>query len=110
MRVLVCGGRDYHHPARVWDTLDKYPVAHIVNGGATGVDDLATIYAKRYGIPFTVYPARWKEHGKAAGPIRNRMMLEQESPDLVIAFPGGNGTANMVTTAKEYGYRVEEVS
>ena len=53
------------------------------------------------------YPANWKKHGRAAGPIRNKQMLEEAKPDLVIAFPGGAGTANMVKQAREAGVKVE---
>jgi hypothetical protein len=45
------------------------------------------------------HPADWDKYGKLAGPIRNREMLEQNNPELVVAFPGGNGTADMVRQA-----------
>jgi hypothetical protein len=41
----------------------------------------------------------WKTHGKAGGPIRNQMMLDDYKPQVVIAFPGGSGTADMVRRA-----------
>jgi hypothetical protein len=37
--------------------------------------------------------------GRAAGPRRNQRMLEDFRPDLVVAFPGGRGTAYMVRRA-----------
>ena len=43
----------------------------------------------------------WKKYGKKAGPLRNQQMLEEGKPDLVVAFPGGNGTADMVRRAKK---------
>ena len=55
------------------------------------------------------FPAEWKKHGKAAGPIRNRKMLQDGKPDLVLAFPGGRGTANMVELATDAGIRVMHV-
>lgn len=36
--------------------------------------------------------------------------LEEGHPDIVIAFPGGRGTANMVAQARKAGVRVVEVS
>ena len=56
-----------------------------------------------------VYHADWTKYNKAAGPIRNKLMLEAGKPDLVIAFPGGNGTINMIKQAKEAGIRIEVV-
>lgn len=38
------------------------------------------------------YPADWKTEGRHAALIRNERMLREGKPDLVIAFPGGNGT------------------
>lgn len=48
----------------------------------------------------------WKDHGKAAGPIRNQLMLDDFKPDLVVAFPGGKGTADMVKKAQDAGVTV----
>lgn len=42
---------------------------------------------------------------KAAGHIRNKQMLDT-GIDVVIAFPGGRGTANMVKIAKEANVQV----
>ena len=42
------------------------------------------------------FDADWQKYGRAAGPIRNKQMLDEGSPDLVIAFAGGRGTENMV--------------
>lgn len=47
--------------------------------------------------------------GKAAGPIRNQHMIDTAKPDLVVSFPGGAGTADMVRRAKAAGVRVIEV-
>jgi hypothetical protein len=71
----------------------------IVHGGAPGADRMAGSLALKLGLctPI-VYPAQWKTHGKAAGPIRNRLMLDEEKPDLVIAFWDGEspGTKDMI--------------
>lgn len=123
MRVLVCGGREYDD----WDTLystlydifddGERPLTNpfvVISGGAKGADFLARVWAKFMSIEFPSvsyeeYPADWKTHGKAAGPIRNKQMLEEGKPDLVVAFPGGTGTANMVKQAKEKGVPCVEV-
>lgn len=52
-----------------------------------------------------VFP-RSATNGKAAGPIRNQRMLDEGKPDLVVAFPGGRGTADMVRRAKAAGVPV----
>lgn len=111
MKVLVCGGRDYADRDKVFGVLDGClaagEVSVVIHGGARGADSLAHEWAISRGIPPAVFPALWSEHGKAAGMIRNRQMLA-ERPSLVIAFPGGRGTANMVGIAKKAGVPVRE--
>lgn len=110
-RVLVCGGREFNDHALAFRTLDELRPApvRIIQGGAAGADELARNWAARNFITYEHFPADWATHGRAAGPIRNQQMLEQGKPDLVIAFPGGRGTADMVRRAKAAGVRVVEV-
>lgn len=62
------------------------------------------------GINRTVFKADWSKDGRKAGPVRNSVMLSVGKPDLVIAFPGGRGTADMVRKAKAKGVPVEELA
>jgi len=59
-------------------------------------------------IPVIPFPPEWKRYGPKAGPIRNKQMLDEGRPDLVVAFPGGNGTNDMVKKAKAAGIEVIE--
>ncbi|BAQ18361.1 hypothetical protein GL4_2928 [Methyloceanibacter caenitepidi] len=81
----------------------------MIHGNATGADALAGFWAIAVGVPILAFAADWNKHGRAAGPIRNKQMLDEGKPDLVIAFPGGRGTANMVRQARERGVEVVEV-
>jgi predicted Rossmann-fold nucleotide-binding protein len=56
-----------------------------------------------------IFPANWPKHGKGAGFIRNQQMLNEGKPDLMIAFPGGKGTADMIEKAIKAGIKVIEV-
>ena len=110
MKVIVCGGRDFDNRAFVWTKLDAVhldrPITELMQGGAKGADALASEWASyRPEITRYVCKADWEKHGTAAGPIRNKRMLEWH-PDLVVAFPGGSGTANMVKLATEAGVEV----
>lgn len=78
----------------------------IIEGDAKGADRAASDWAVCNYSKHEVYPADWQRHGKAAGPIRNRQMLNEGKPDLVVAFPGGAGTAHMVSIAKVAGVEV----
>lgn len=112
--VLVCGGRLYSDRPRVMAELDalhaKEPFTKLVHGAANGADEHAGWWALCRGVPVATYPAEWRKYGRAAGPIRNRKMLAVESPQLVVAFPGGTGTADMVRQAKAAGIRVVEIA
>lgn len=101
MRVLVCGGRDFVDRKFLEEVLDdlntrRGPFEVVIHGGARGADTLAGLWAKRRGVPIELYPADWGRHGRSAGPVRNAEMLTRGRPDLIIAFPGGAGTADMV--------------
>lgn len=108
--VLVCGGRDfgdYQLLARVLDQLHaESRFTKLIHGAAFGADRMAGHWAALRGIPVEAYPADWYAHGKSAGPIRNAMMLRLGKPDLVIAMPGGAGTADMVRKAIAAGTHV----
>lgn len=111
MKVLVCGGRKYDNRERVFEVLDAlnlaYGVTAIIAGGATGADQLAYEWSLSRLKSAWIYPAKWDSYGKAAGPIRNAIMLREGKPDLVVAFPGGRGTKNMIQQAIDKGVKVE---
>lgn len=108
LRVLVCGGRDYADYERLHYVLSNLPVqiACIIEGGATGADHCAKLFALSRGIPVETYRADWSKNGRAAGPIRNHQMIVEGKPDMVLAFPGGKGTANMIAQAKQHNIYV----
>lgn len=116
MRVLVCGGRNW-----AWCRWDAEPVEKrrallqrkqtfwvldqidmiigvdvIIHGDARGADRASGAWADSRRVTVEPYPADWKLHGRAAGPIRNSQMLDEGWPDLGVAFPGGVGTSDMV--------------
>jgi hypothetical protein len=134
MRILVCGGRNYGNinPHRTDERLREYHyiqaclndliIEHstfyvpndnwlptdivIIEGGATGADQAAATFAHVNYCQHEQYPADWKKYGRGAGYIRNKQMLEEGKPDLVVAFPGGRGTDLMVELATRAGVKV----
>lgn len=109
MRVLVCGGRDFLDEKLFRKTMLGLDITEVIEGGAWGADFMAYNWAWEREIPLRSYPANWDRFGRAADLIRNKYMLEDSKPDLVVAFPGGRETANMVKLAKEAGVKVIEV-
>jgi len=116
MRVIVTGGRNYEDRATVWRVLDELhaerPIEVLVHGGATGADHLAHWWARAKGVPveiFRVLPDEWRSIGPSAGPIRNKRMIGSGA-DMVVAFPGGRGTANCADLAAKAGIEVRRIS
>jgi len=113
IRIVVCGGRDLHDADLVNGALDAEArscvIDCIIEGDAPGADALASEWAKRHGINNLKFPADWKSFGPRAGPIRNRKMMLDGKPDLVLAFPGGRGTQDCVRQAKAAGVPVRMV-
>ncbi len=113
MRVLVCGGRTYQHfydLNRYLNSLNKeFPIDIIIHGAAKGADTLAEQWAVSKGKISMSFPAAWDIHGKSAGYKRNAKMLQDGRPNLVVAFPGGKGTENMIKIAEDAGVPVLKV-
>mgnify|MGYP000554287223 CR=1 FL=1 len=117
MKILVCGGRDYDNKDKVFRVLNELCIRHskfykcddnwlpsdvtIITGGAKGADDLAAAFAMVHWTDYKEYPADWKKYGRGAGPIRNREMFNDSEPDIVLAFPGGKGTEDMINVARK---------
>lgn len=109
MRVLVCGSRDFDDRDHIYKFLDLFipAIEVVIEGEAPGADTLAREWAEEREIIVMPFPADWKHYGRAAGPIRNRQMLEEGKPDIVLAFPSNHlhdtkGTKDMVNQARTF--------
>lgn len=111
VKILVTGSRDWVDESVIvnafllWRATEKDTVIH---GDARGADKLAGMVASQLGMAVIPVPANWGLLGKAAGMIRNQMMLEME-PDFIFAFhddlPTSRGTRDMVRRARFAGHR-----
>ena len=104
-RILICGGRNFSDKDKFTKVMEYLrpcfdPCFCIIQGGAAGADRLGAAWAFFEGCPMIEMRANWDKYGNSAGSIRNRWMLEYGMPDLVVAFPGGTGTENMVKRAR----------
>ena len=111
MRVLICGSRGWSDPFPIDALLAGLDVLAegrgqkltIIHGDAPGADRMAGRLARRWGASVIPEPAQWDVHGRAAGPIRNKKMLDEHKPDVVFAFRSAgksNGTDDMVGRSK----------
>ena len=121
--IAAGGGRDlaWSHQRIAAELLARTggrPVHLLLHGGARGADAAIGRASQQLGWSALVMPAQWQLHGRAAGPIRNRELLEQaiaraeahsspcyQASVLVVAFPGGTGTASLVQQARRMASR-----
>ena len=75
----------------------------IIEGEARGADRIAGEAARFYGHTVLTFPADWNQYGKSAGSIRNRQMMNEGKPDLIVFFHNNlrqsKGTKDMVEIA-----------
>ena len=82
----------------------------ILHGGASGADLLSVAWADKNGLKAIGFPANWGRDGKLAAVKRNQRIMDQGRPHLLVAFPGGKGTAEMIRFARAQRLDVIEVS
>ena len=104
MRVLICGDRYWRNKKVIEKYISELPKdTVIIHGGCRGADILSGIIAAKYGLDVIVFLPEWERYGRPAGPIRNRQMIIEGKPDLIVAFHNdlskSRGTANMIMLA-----------
>lgn len=103
-RIGIVGSRDFFDYKLMKKIIDRYKgkISIIVSGGASGADILAINYAKENNIKWKVHSADWNKYGRAAGFIRNELIVKDS--DGIIAFwdQKSRGTANTLDLAKKY--------
>lgn len=113
MLVLCCGDRDWKDKRLPFDVLAGLKQEHselrVIEGGQRGADFLCFCAADLLRLPVRTEKAEWGKFGKAAGPIRNRRMLDM-NPDLVIGFhddiDSSKGTRDCLKEARKRGIEV----
>ncbi|GBU13622.1 hypothetical protein AwEntero_22230 [Enterobacterales bacterium] len=113
MRVLICAGRFYADTKNMTRILELYSQSHriqvVIHGGHQSSGGIIESWARDADIHVVRYPANWAMHGKYAELRRNLFMLEDSKPDAILAFPGGEDTADCIRQAKKAGITVVEV-
>lgn len=120
MKILVCGGRHFNNYSvlnwvmtNILSAVDVEDI-EIVSGHCVGADQLGEQYAKENNLSVKIFLPDWAAYGKAAGPIRNKQMINytlQDKNSLVVAFvsPNSKGTKGTVSMAKKADIPVIEI-
>ena len=103
MKVIIAGSRSIGSLEEVVRAIEMagFDISEVVCGGAEGVDQLGKFWAYNAGIPTKQFNPHWKEHGKAAGPIRNREMAEYADALIAVWDGKSRGTASMIYEMKK---------
>ncbi len=105
MKIAIVGSRDFNNYEILEETLStlQEPITEIISGGAQGADTLAEQWAKNHNVPITIHQAEWGKYGRAAGPKRNKKIIED--CDLCVAFWDGKskGTKHSIEMSKKAG-------
>jgi YspA, cpYpsA-related SLOG family len=118
MRILVTGSREYRGN-EVLRELSLLAMEHgpenltVVHGACrSGADALARLAARALGIREEPHPADWKQHNRAAGPVRNAQMVSLGA-GLCLAFyqpgAGNRGTEGCARLAEDAGIPVRPI-
>lgn len=115
MKVVVSGSREWGDVKTVELAFKRFIRTEntqdviIIHGGCKGLDLIAGSVAKGMNYNVVIFPADWNLYGKAAGPIRNRKMLD-ENPDLIIWFhqdiENSKGTKDLIKEANKRNLKV----
>jgi len=112
MKIGVVGSRTFDDYKLLTDTLESLvdDIEVIVSGGANGADKLAAKYAQNKDIDLIEFLPQWQLHGRSAGIIRNRSIVQES--DMVLAFWDGlsKGTANTISRARKAGKAVRVIT
>ena len=98
MKLIIAGSRDftdYKFLERELELLDAR-VTEVVCGCARGADELGHRWAVAHGKDVKMFPAKWDDHGRAAGPIRNAEMANYADEAIVFCKNKSKGSMNMI--------------
>ena len=105
MKVIIAGSRNMQ-ASDAWlipEAVQRsgFEVTEVVCGVAKGADSLGAFWAAEHQIPVKMFPAQWSVYGRAAGPIRNKEMLDYADGLIVFIWNNSKGSANMLAQTKK---------
>lgn len=110
MKVIIAGGRNVKRLEDITAAVREsgFLITEVVSGGAYGADRLGEEWARDQGIPVRTFRPDWSL-GKAAGPIRNRMMGLYADAAIVIWDGQSRGSKHMVSVMHDLGKLIHQL-
>ncbi len=114
MRLIIAGGRDFNN----YDLLEREAEemisgeqnVEIISGLARGADLMGCRFAEEKNIPLRGFAAEWGKFGRAAGPIRNKLMAKNATHLLAFWDGKSRGTMHMIDYAEKMGLKVRVIN
>lgn len=105
MKVIIAGTRTCNDMAALEAAIAKWGrhITEVVSGGANGADRLGEQWAHAHGVKVKLFPANWRELGKAAGPIRNGEMGKYADGLIALWDGQSKGTKHMISVMRGLG-------
>mgnify|MGYP001594148271 FL=1 len=102
MRLLVCGGRHFDDAVLVEGELQAFhaasPISVLIHGGLPGIGIPLESWARRNKVHVIRYPANFSL-GKSGDATRDEFMLADSRAEMLLVFPGGRRTAELLREA-----------
>lgn len=110
MKVIIAGSRTITNYSELYAAIAEslFEIDEVVCGGAAGVDSIGRDWAMESGIPVRTFQAKWVEHGKVAGPIRNQQMAEYADALILIWDGKSKGSSDMLQRAARRGLKIHQ--
>lgn len=116
MKLGIVGSRDFVDYQLFCKAIDQFltewnidhnDIEFIISGGALGADTLAQQWATDNNHQMKIFYPDWKSHGRAAGPMRNQLIIDNSTH--IIAFPSvsGKGTQDSIKKAKKANKKIK---
>jgi hypothetical protein len=103
LKTIIAGSRTILNKEEIFYHLNNvdFTITEVICGGAIGPDTIGKQWAIETHTPYSMFPAHWDVHGKAAGTVRNKQMAEYA--DALVLFWDGKspGSKNMLVEAKK---------
>lgn len=108
-KLLVCGSRSITDADWVESQIDLYVSEKnlsaeelvVIEGGANGVDALASHWAEKHGVSVELHKADWKRYGRGAGHRRNVDMVSAADFVLILWDGTSKGTKNDIDLCRK---------
>lgn len=99
-RFLVAGSRTWTDfnmiEAALLPVYQHYGPVILIHGDCKGADTIANSFWVQWNLPSEAYPADWENHGKRAGYLRNKQMIDLQ-PIGMLAFIKGPSVGTRMT-------------